>query len=228
MSATMDESGSSPVERSTMLALFPTRVLAVQLERGTHEPIDRDILGFLERVREERPELAGVGKWQTDPGLHLQPELAGLVALIRSAVTELCDSLTLIHDGFEISACWANVTSSGYAHQRHMHPNNYLSGVYYVKTCEGADCIDFHDPRRQVGLIAPPARKQTLANPDTYSLHVKEGMLLIFPSWLEHSVPAHRGRELRITIAFNVMFPSFGTRMTRPLWKGDVDTSRPA
>jgi Putative 2OG-Fe(II) oxygenase len=36
----------------------------------------------------------------------------------------------------------------------HMHPNNCLSGVYYVQTQEGADSITFMDPRSRAFVIA--------------------------------------------------------------------------
>jgi Putative 2OG-Fe(II) oxygenase len=35
----------------------------------------------------------------------------------------------------------------------HQHPNNLLSGVYYVRTHPGADTMNFHDPRNQSASI---------------------------------------------------------------------------
>jgi uncharacterized protein (TIGR02466 family) len=218
MDATMDD----PVDSTTTLTLFPTRVIAIQLKPEVHEPIDRSVMLCLEGMRTTHPELTSAGRWQTHHDLHRSAELAGLVALIRAAVTELFDALTLAYDRFEISGCWANVTTPGHGHRRHSHPNNYLSGVYYVRTGGEQDCIDFHDPRPQIGLIVPPARDQGRASPDTTGVRVRPGMLVLFPAWLEHSVPPHTGEGLRISVAFNVMFPSFGTEMARPLWNADT------
>ncbi|MGH8628692.1 MAG: putative 2OG-Fe(II) oxygenase [Gammaproteobacteria bacterium] len=39
------------------------------------------------------------------------------------------------------TGCWANVNGIGASHGVHTHPNNFLSGVYYVQTQAGADTI---------------------------------------------------------------------------------------
>ena len=53
--------------------------------------------------------------------------------------------------------------SSGAGHGIHQHPNNFLSGVYYVRTPEDADTINFHDPRSQTSILRPPVVKLTAA-----------------------------------------------------------------
>lgn len=218
----MTENPDNPVEKSATLKLFPTYVWATQLKRPVYEPINQDILERLEMIKAARPELAGLGQWQTDQDLHRHPEIAGLVSMVNATAKSICDSLKLIYDRFEITACWANVSTQGYPHRQHIHPNNFLSGAYYVKTAPGADRICFHDPRPQAGMIVPPASDQNRANADMITLDVTEGMLVMFPAWLEHSVPPNLSTETRVSVAFNVMFPSFGTQMAGPLWRGDT------
>ena len=46
----------------------------------------------------------------------------------------------------------------------------------------------------------------------------KEGRLVIFPSWLKHTVPANDGKSERISISFNLMFKNFSETMAAPLW----------
>lgn len=210
------------VDRSGVLKLFPTYVWATQLDAETYEPINRDILSRIRSIIEERSELRDAGQWQTDQDLHRAPELAGLVDVIISVARGICDSLTLDYGDIRITGCWANVSSRGYPHRPHIHPNNYLSGAYYVKTARGAEAIDFHDPRPQAGLVVPAARNQDLANPDRVTLDVREGMLVMFPAWLQHSVPPNRSDTTRVSVAFNLMFPDFGERMASPLWQGDA------
>ena len=70
-------------------------------------------------------------------------------------------------------------------------------------------------------MIVPPARDQDRANSDRISLDVAEGMIVIFPAWLSHSVDPNMSDSRRISVAFNIMFPEFGERMARPLWRGD-------
>lgn len=218
----MAELRDSPIEESGVLKLFPTYVWASRLGPAAYRPINAAITAKLEALQAARPELRELGQWQTAQDLHTTPELGGLVRVILGAVGGICESLALIHDGFEITGCWANVSQRGYPHRQHIHPNNFLSGAYYVRTAPGADSITFHDPRPQAGLIVPPSRDQNRANPDRISLDVSEGMLVLFPAWLQHSVDPNLSEETRISVAFNVMFPSFGATMARPLWRGEA------
>ena len=69
----------------------------------------------------------------------------------------------------------------------HHHPNNFLSGVYYVQVRAGADAINFHDPRPQTAIIRPPVTELSAENVDQVVVGVKDGTLLLFPAYLEHS-----------------------------------------
>ena len=104
------------------------------------------------------------------------------------------------------------------AHAVHHHPNNFLSGSYYVSAPEGADTIAFHDPRPQTRIIRPPVRELTNENTDQVVVRVRPGTLLLFPSWLEHSVPPNRSDKLRISLSFNVMFSRYTETMAPPMW----------
>jgi uncharacterized protein (TIGR02466 family) len=136
----------------------------------------------------------------------------------RQAVAKILKFLSIGYDAVELTGCWATVLARGASHTIHRHPNNFLSGVYYLQTCAGADTINFHDPRAQTGIIRPPVTALTAVNTDQVVLRVHDGTLLVFPSWLEHSVDASAGERERISISFNVMFSSFNERLSKPLW----------
>jgi len=108
--------------------------------------------------------------------------------------------------------------TQGAAHRVHSHPNNFLSGVYYVRTYPGADTINFHDPRIQTGIIRPPVVALTAENSDQAVVRTKNGTLLIFQSYLQHSVDANASEHERISISFNIMFSSFTENLSKPLW----------
>ena len=97
-------------------------------------------------------------------------------------------------------------------------PNNFLSGVYYLQTAPGADTINFHDPRPQSGIIRPPITGLTAENTDQVVIRVEGGTLLLFPSYLPHSVDSNQSSEVRISVSFNVVFSSFAETMSPPLW----------
>jgi hypothetical protein len=80
----------------------------------------------------------------------------------------------------------------------------------------GADTIAFHDPRPQVGIIRPPVSALTADNTDEVVVTATEGALLIFPAFLRHSVDAHKGAGLRISLSFNLMSEAYAETMGRP------------
>ena len=110
------------------------------------------------------------------------------------------------------------MSTKGAGHKIHSHPNNFLSGVYYVQTQPGADTINFHDPRIQTGIIRPPIMELTAGNTDQVVVKVKNGTLLVFPSYLQHSVDPSTSDGQRISVSFNIMFSSFAENLSRPLW----------
>ena len=153
--------------------------------------------------------------------LHRRDDFCELVSCVDRGVTSILRFLRIGHDAFEITACWATVLTKGAAHNTHSHPNNLLSGVYYVAPTPGADRINFHDPRRQAGVIRPPVVELTAENTDQVVVRVRSGTLLIFPSWLEHSVDANPNETERISVSFNVMLSSFTQQLSQPLWSGE-------
>ncbi|WP_053064262.1 TIGR02466 family protein [Caballeronia mineralivorans] len=108
----------------------------------------------------------------------------------------------------------------GAAHVMHSHPNNFLSGVYYVQVPLGANMINFHDPRPQTAIIRPPVIELTAYNNDQTVMCVDDGTLLVFPAWLPHSVSSNGGKERRISVSFNVMFVAYEETMSPPLRSG--------
>jgi uncharacterized protein (TIGR02466 family) len=208
----------SPFESSDLISLFPTPLWEMQLPARRYELINAAVLDVLQDVRARGPSQAPGTAWQSRPDLHLRPELSGLVDCIRQAVEPILDFLKITHGGVEITGCWANVNPPGTAHGIHSHPNNYLSGVYYVRTPAGADSINLHDPRVQTGIIRPPVTALTAQNTDMVVIHVQPGRLLVFPSWLLHSVSASAAESERVSVSFNVMFTDYTRAMSSPLW----------
>jgi ectoine hydroxylase-related dioxygenase (phytanoyl-CoA dioxygenase family) len=58
----------------------------------------------------------------------------------------------------------------------------------------------------------------TAENTDQVVVSVKNGTLLVFPSYLQHSVDTNMSEEERISISFNIMFSSFTENLSKPLW----------
>ena len=210
------------VESTEMLPVFPTLVWKVQLKPETHEPINARIKKKLESLAAATPDLPPNGKWQTNQELHELEEFEALNEIIYGAARGVFDHLKLVYDSLELTGCWANISPKGDGHKPHTHPNNYLSGVYYVQAQAGADSVTFDDPRPQTNIISPVTLEATSENAAEIHVNVRDGLLLMFPSWLQHHVPPNQSDRVRISIAFNIMFSSFTEKMSKPKWQGNI------
>jgi uncharacterized protein (TIGR02466 family) len=206
------------IENSDVVSLFPTLVWKIQLRADVREAIDASLFALLHSLRQGLPELRTGEAWQSGHGLQQREELRQLCECVVRAAGSVLQFLKVGDAAIEITGCWANMYAPGAAHRMHSHPNNYLSAVYYVRTWPGADTINFHDPRSQTGIIRPPVTELTSANTDQVVVPVTNGTLLIFPSYLYHSVDTNASGETRVSVSLNLMFSAFTAAMSKPLW----------
>ncbi|MGE5640565.1 MAG: TIGR02466 family protein [Clostridia bacterium] len=118
---------------------------------------------------------------------------------------------------------WYNTNRYGDHHAPHTHPRSYLSGTYYVQVPEAASgssdpkahpaCISFYDPRTGANMAAVAGDRDSRAS---YIVSPSAGMLLMWPSPLQHSVHPNLSQEHRISISFNVMIDPAAYGWNRP------------
>lgn len=99
---------------------------------------------------------------------------------------------------------WGVILRAGNWQSHHVHPDAHISGVYYIAAPpvvleEGNEAgkISFFDPRPRANMA------QLHAQVTRYWEAPVPGDMVIFPSWLEHSVAPFQGEGERICIAFN-------------------------
>jgi uncharacterized protein (TIGR02466 family) len=214
----MSDQSSRWREASDVIPMFSTLVWKVEVEAQLREAIGTQALAVLARARRDLPPLAPGQGWQSVQSLHELDDFRDLVSCVHRAVPGILRFLRIGYTAYQITACWATVLARGAAHKMHQHPNNFLSGVYYLRTHPGADTINFHDPRNQTGIIRPPIVELTAENTDLTVVRVRDGTMLLFPAYLQHSVDATTSAEERISISFNIMFSAFTENVSKPLW----------
>ena len=106
-----------------------------------------------------------------------------------------------------ITESWINVAQKGDFHSKHNHSNSFISGVLYYQTKE-TDKIIFSKP----GLTFPGMnwvfnfKSYNIHNSVTWWIPSTQCSLLLFPSTLEHEVPANENEDNRISLSFNTFF----------------------
>ena len=214
----MAPTAESWIESSDVVSMFPTFVWNIQLTTNACTSINAKILKTLDEMHRDLPPLAAGQTRQSPRDFHELNAIQGLVVCIQNASASVLKFMRIGYEEIVITGCWANINATGASHEIHNHPNNFLSGVYYVQTQPGADTINFHDPRIQTGIIRPPVTELTAENTDQVVVRVKSGTLLVFPSYMQHSVSPNGSDRDRISVSFNIMFASFTENMSKPLW----------
>ena len=107
-------------------------------------------------------------------------------------------------DKVKITVMWSIINKKGSFNIQHNHPNAYLSAAYYVKVPKNSGNIKFFDPKEQKNIRYPKIKNYTDISAVITEITPKEGDLLIFPSYLYHSVGENLSEDDRIIISFNV------------------------
>ena len=103
-----------------------------------------------------------------------------------------------------IVAMWAIINKKNSYNVLHNHQNCYLSSAYYIKKPKNSGHITFYDPKEVKTYRFPEIEKHTPYSAETVTIEAEEGDLLIFPSYLYHSVGENLSDEERIVVSFNI------------------------
>ena len=104
----------------------------------------------------------------------------------------------------KISSMWAIINEQGAWNQKHQHSNSDISAAYYVSAHENCGDIVFYDPRPSRVYKYPIAKSPNKLNATVNSIKPEPGMLVLFPSYLDHSVNPNLSMKKRVVISFNL------------------------
>lgn len=94
------------------------------------------------------------------------------------------------------------------SHIMHAHPNSILSGCFYLNCNEKDSPLIISDPRPYMNYVFYEQKLYDDTNINTlcpdFIIPVKTGLIMLWPSWLQHMVPEQKVDSDRITIVFNI------------------------
>ncbi|MEI9937903.1 MAG: 2OG-Fe(II) oxygenase family protein [Pseudomonadota bacterium] len=187
---------------------FPTTIFQQEVPDFAHE--NEKLYRLAKRLQAEDPggiRRSNLEGWHSSDAFDIRdlPELAEVQKVIIETAALITEGMGFNGLGTALSAAWFTVSPAGASNLRHCHPRSFLSGAYYIKVPPGSSPICFHDPR-PVKLHATPASGAFQVTPYTteaINCQVRESLLVIFPGWLDHSVPPHRAEGERVVLSFN-------------------------
>jgi uncharacterized protein (TIGR02466 family) len=149
-------------------------------------------------------------KCNVDTTYHLKPEAGKLnnsleeclFPFVFDYVSNIINNRTLT---MQINGFWLNRYKENSFQERHSHAgnSNIISFIYMYKTSENHSALRFHNPF-DITLENVKGYSSLEFSHERYDFLLKEREVLLFPSYLHHSVhPVHPQGE-RITLSGNI------------------------
>jgi len=201
--------------------IFSTPILKASPPNA--EELNAALLAAIRTQKETHPGLkrSNIGGWHSDSdmtawGREPARDLADFA--VKTASAHMVDMAPGGKRQFTWSIeMWANVNPPGCSNQMHCHPAAFWSAVYYPDPGgseiegNGGELL-LEDPRYPTAYMTVPDLLFRDANRDPMqsliSIRPVTGRIVMFPSWLRHSVRPHEGDRDRISIALNLMLLS--------------------
>ena len=155
---------------------------------------------------------SNVGGWHSD--LDFLGASSDSITALRQRVVEMIMAVTatFLNDSNGDRAFnyviegWANVVRNGQYASAHNHPKCHWSGVYYVSSGQPEPPeapngrLELIDPRAGANLMLAGSKLE-----ERHLIDPTPGVMVLFPSWLQHFVHPFFGQGERISIAFNAV-----------------------
>jgi len=144
-----------------------------------------------------------------------EPEAHEVKTYVLGLVKLYGDMLGYDYESYRFGQSWLSYKFPGQQHIQHTHPNSLISGVFYFGLpTEKTPAIKFHDMRggMKTSYISPkkvPDKRELKYAWEFFNVNFSPGLLLLFPSYLHHSVPVNKSDSVRCSLAFNAV-PTIG------------------
>jgi uncharacterized protein (TIGR02466 family) len=210
----MAENGKQEINDFTPEVWFHTPVWSRQIIE--HERINRDILDVMDKLERETESItrSNVGGWHSHDQIHRREDMAEIRRIVGRSCVGCAAFMEFDFDHFElvIKEMWLNKNGPGDFNKAHIHPNAILSGAYYIQTPENSGNIEFYDPVPARLMNVYPIKAHKRINAQAAEYKAREGLLVIFPSWLQHAVQPNHSEKFRVSLSFNVSFQAIRPR----------------
>jgi len=186
---------------------FPTFIYAEDTTLNTNE-IAQHIVNWSQQ--EKGIKKTNVNGWHSQTDMQNKAEYKPLVDELFKMARVVFEEEFLDREPL-LGNMWANINPPGGYNKPHIHPNSLLSGVYYVKTPPHCGTLICNDPRPGIQTCMPTRKKGEPPKHLWRECHIppKENRIVMFHSWLWHTVEPNQSNEPRISVSFNFLQKGF-------------------
>jgi uncharacterized protein (TIGR02466 family) len=195
-----------------VLELFPTPVFTATLPVELSNVIP---WFYKQEILTQEIDAANYGERSKNSYILDEPESTKLRTYILALTKYYGSILGYDYEEYKFGQSWLSFKQPGQHHTLHSHANSLISGVFYFgEFTEKTPAIQFHKLTGGINLsVLMPKLEKNLKDKfyaqDLFSINFEPGLLVLFPSYLHHSVPVNKTDTVRCSLAFNVV-PTIG------------------
>ena len=183
--------------------IFPTPVYLTKIDRE----YTKEELNFVKEQKKHCKKNAG-NIYTKDSYILNRKEFKNIKKFLIKHCKNYLNTVICPKNNLElyITQSWLNYTEADQYHHKHEHPNSIVSGVLYFDSDIEKDKILFSKPDYQQIKPKIDNTKFNLWNSETWFFPVETGRLIMFPSSTIHQVEIKKGKNTRISLAFNTFY----------------------
>jgi hypothetical protein len=192
------------------------------VENESHDEIKKEALNYIYNSLEPEivvsPRAKGGGLRETNFELFHRAKEADVEGYgvgsihdfcIKGIATAVCHKNKISADEISVKMLdsWAHVSNDYGYHDAHNHPNCSWCGIYCVEAGESSS-----ETLNGINRFYSPLNSMTLDDMGSHYLATnsndyspKDGVLIVFPSYLMHSALPYSGKTDRVVISFNTI-----------------------
>jgi hypothetical protein len=190
--------------------LFPNLLISKEIDE--FQNIKKDLVNWIYQYQ-NKEDPSGVnytncGGYQSKHDIFDKKSFKRYLNIIHKEVNT-CLSAVLKDNYFEIVEGWVNINKKGNFNRTHNHPQVDLAAVLWVSVEDiKSGIIEFENPLTFqeytfLSKLKPNVVDDTFAT-KTRGIYPKDGLMLIFPSHIDHLVQPNQLDSDRISISFNI------------------------
>jgi len=164
---------------------------------------------YTQKNSSEGVKKSNAGGWQSDNQYYTK-NYNPIRNLIDFELSKFFSNKEIFSNIFtaKVKDLWINCNGPGDYNYSHNHPGSDMSGVLWLQTPENSGNIVFESPFsfNQYKLIDNYSEDfRNKSNIHTwFYLQPQEGLMILFPAHLNHSVSKNKSNQDRISVAFNL------------------------
>lgn len=119
---------------------------------------------------------------------------------------EYTDQCLTYDQSFMLTTSWITKIGMGCKSSFHNHKNSFYSGVYYFDDCDkNTGQLEFKNPLVDLTSYHVIPKEYSIYSSSSWKIQPQKNLVVFFPSYLYHRIAEHSGRDVRFSLAFNLV-----------------------